>query len=42
MLSGKLYGNLRLKLRACAAEILKSDDMQCAKESFESKRLPFL
>ena len=42
MLLGKLYGNLRLNLRSIPADILKSDDLQCASECFESKRLPFL
>ena len=40
VLSGKLYENLRLKRRTIPADILKSDDMQCASESFDSKRLP--
>ena len=37
-----LYGNLRLKLRAITADILRSDGIQFTSESFESKRLVLL
>ena len=40
--SGKLYANVRWKVRTITADILESDDMQCAKETFDSKGLRFL
>ena len=42
MLSGQMYGNFRLKILKIRANFLKSDDMQCANNFFDSKRLQFI